>query len=106
MTDRADRADWADYDIEDLVLTGRKVRKLVAKTARERPYVLLGAAVGLGFILGGGLRSKTGRALLMASARYALPHLEQTALAMVRGMSATGDTNGVTGHAQPAMGED
>lgn len=104
MTERADRTDWADYDIEDLVLAGRKVRKVIAKTARERPYALLGAAVGLGFILGGGLKSKTGRALLMASARYALPQLEQAALAVVRSMSAPEDS--VTGHAQPVMGED
>lgn len=79
-----DRTDWADYDIEDLVLAGRKARKLIAKTAREHPYALLGGAVGVGFVLGGGLRSRMGRALLFASARVALPYIEQAAVALVQ----------------------
>ena len=96
-----DRADWTDYDIEDLVLAGRKVRKLIARTARERPYVLLGVAAGLGFIVGGGLRSRTGRALLATGVRFALPQLEQAAMAVVRSMASDG-TNGATHYAEPA----
>jgi len=43
--------------------------------ARERPYVLLGVAAGIGFILGGGLASRVGGALLGVGTRMATSRL-------------------------------
>lgn len=43
--------------------------------ARERPYVLLGAAAGIGFVLGGGLASRLGAALLGMGSRLAASKL-------------------------------
>jgi ElaB/YqjD/DUF883 family membrane-anchored ribosome-binding protein len=40
---------------------------------QERPYVALAAAAGLGFVLGGGLRSVTGRYLLRTTAQLVVP---------------------------------
>jgi ElaB/YqjD/DUF883 family membrane-anchored ribosome-binding protein len=43
------------------------------RTVQERPYVALAAAAGLGFVLGGGLRSVTGRYLLRTTAQLVVP---------------------------------
>ncbi|MBC7793753.1 MAG: hypothetical protein H7Z43_08595 [Clostridia bacterium] len=83
--------DWADYDIEDFVLAGRRARKFITRTARDYPYVLLGTAFGLGFVLGGGLRSRTGRALFFTGARLVLPQVEAIAIAAVRSMTLPED---------------
>jgi ElaB/YqjD/DUF883 family membrane-anchored ribosome-binding protein len=48
---------------------------------QERPYVALAAAAGLGFVLGGGLRSVTGRFLLKTTAQLVVPGV----LATLRG---------------------
>ena len=40
---------------------------------QERPYVALAAAAGLGFVLGGGLSSVTGRFLLKTTAQLVVP---------------------------------
>ena len=48
---------------------------------QERPYAAIAAAAGLGFILGGGLSSSTGRLLLRTAAQVAVP----VALAKLRG---------------------
>lgn len=40
---------------------------------KERPYVALAAAAGIGFVLGGGLRSVTGRFLLKTTAQMVVP---------------------------------
>jgi len=51
------------------------------ETVRERPYAALAAAAGVGFVLGGGLRSLTGRYLLRTTAQLVLPGV----LATLRG---------------------
>jgi ElaB/YqjD/DUF883 family membrane-anchored ribosome-binding protein len=48
---------------------------------RERPYAALAAAAGVGFVLGGGLRSITGRMLLRTTAQLVVPEI----LASLRG---------------------
>lgn len=50
-------------------------------TVRDRPYTALATAAGLGFVLGGGLRSVTGRFLLRSAAQLVIP----AALASLRG---------------------
>ena len=50
-------------------------------TVQERPYAALAAAAGIGFVLGGGLRSVTGRYLLRTTAQVVLPSV----LATLRG---------------------
>jgi ElaB/YqjD/DUF883 family membrane-anchored ribosome-binding protein len=51
------------------------------ETVQERPYVALAAAAGIGFVLGGGLRSVTGRYLLRTTAQFVVPGV----LATLRG---------------------
>jgi ElaB/YqjD/DUF883 family membrane-anchored ribosome-binding protein len=51
------------------------------ETVQERPYTALAAAAGIGFVLGGGLRSFTGRYLLRTTAELVLPGV----LATLRG---------------------
>jgi len=51
------------------------------QTVKERPYVALAAAAGVGFVLGGGLRSVTGRYLLRTTAQLVVPGV----LAALRG---------------------
>ena len=48
---------------------------------QERPYVALAAAAGIGFVLGGGLRSVTGRFLVRTTAQLVVPGV----LAALRG---------------------
>ena len=48
---------------------------------QERPYVALAAAAGIGFVLGGGLRSVTGRYLVRTTAQLVVPGV----LAALRG---------------------
>jgi ElaB/YqjD/DUF883 family membrane-anchored ribosome-binding protein len=43
------------------------------QTVQERPYVALGVAAGIGFVLGGGLRSVTGRYLIRTTAQLVVP---------------------------------
>jgi len=49
---------------------------------QERPYVALAAAAGIGFVLGGGLRSVTGRFLVRTTAQLVVPGV----LAALRGI--------------------
>ncbi|HKU40373.1 MAG TPA: hypothetical protein VJR89_19565 [Polyangiales bacterium] len=46
---------------------------IVQEQVRERPYAALAAAAGIGFVLGGGLRSVTGRYLLRTTAQLVVP---------------------------------
>jgi ElaB/YqjD/DUF883 family membrane-anchored ribosome-binding protein len=43
------------------------------QAVQERPYAALAAAAGIGFVLGGGLRSVTGRYLLRTTAQLVVP---------------------------------
>jgi len=53
----------------------------IQHTVQERPYVALGVAAGIGFVLGGGLRSVTGRYLIRTTAQLVVPGV----LAALRG---------------------
>jgi hypothetical protein len=46
----------------------------LGRHAEERPYLILGAAAGVGFILGGGLASRMAGALLNLADRMAVTH--------------------------------
>lgn len=50
-----------------------KASTKLQETVQERPYVALAAAAGLGFVLGGGLGSVTGRFLLRTTAQLVVP---------------------------------
>ncbi len=77
------REPFDDYDIEEMARAARTFTKQVVRATREHPYMALGAAAGLGFLLGGGLRSRTGKALLAVAARLALPHVETAVMSVV-----------------------
>ncbi|MEZ0310838.1 MAG: hypothetical protein ACAI38_03650 [Myxococcota bacterium] len=77
------REPFDDYDIEEMARAARSFTKQVVRATRQHPYVALGAAVGLGFLLGGGLRSRTGKALLAVAARFALPQIETAVMSVV-----------------------
>jgi hypothetical protein len=52
----------------------------VSKHVRENPYATLAAAAGVGFVLGGGMRSPIGQVLLRLSVRAFGPPLVSAAL--------------------------
>lgn len=52
------------------------------RQVQERPYVALATAAGIGFVLGGGLRSVTGRYLVRTTAQLVVPGV----LAALRGI--------------------
>jgi len=58
-----------------------KASTKLQETVQERPYVALAAAAGIGFVLGGGLGSVTGRFLLRTTAQLVVPGV----LATLRG---------------------
>ena len=79
------RESWNDFDIEDMAQGLRKATKSIARTTREHPYAAVAIAASLGFVIAGGLRSRTGRALLSMGTRAVLPQLQAAAMAVVRG---------------------
>lgn len=60
----------AAQDLSGAAKTFRDVATgYVKEQARERPYVLLGSAAAVGFVLGGGLASRITMSLLVVGAR-------------------------------------
>lgn len=60
----------AAKDLSGAAKNFRDVAKgYVSEQARERPYVLLGSAAAVGFVLGGGLASRITMSLLVVGAR-------------------------------------
>jgi ElaB/YqjD/DUF883 family membrane-anchored ribosome-binding protein len=55
---------------------------VLQEQVQQRPYAALAAAAGLGFVLGGGLGSSTGRLLLRTTAQLLIP----AALTTLRGL--------------------
>jgi ElaB/YqjD/DUF883 family membrane-anchored ribosome-binding protein len=53
----------------------RAADTFATEQARERPYVFLGVAAGVGFVLGGGLASRLGATLLGVGSRLAASRL-------------------------------
>lgn len=53
----------------------RATDAFATEQARERPYVFLGVAAGLGFIIGGGLASRLGVTILGIGSRLAASRL-------------------------------
>lgn len=72
-----------DFDIEEMARAARTLTTNVARATREHPYIALAAAAGLGFVLGGGLRSRMGKTMFALAARLALPQLETVAMSLV-----------------------
>jgi hypothetical protein len=56
-------------DLQVLVGAVRREREQIERRVQERPLVALGAAFGVGFILGGGLASRIGGWLLVSTVR-------------------------------------
>jgi len=56
-------------DLEELVGAVRRQREQIERRVQERPLVALGAAFGVGFVLGGGLASRIGGWLLVSTMR-------------------------------------
>jgi ElaB/YqjD/DUF883 family membrane-anchored ribosome-binding protein len=71
---------WTDASSAIETLYTQASREL-QHTVQERPYVALGVAAGIGFVLGGGLRSVTGRYLIRTTAQLVVPGV----LAALRG---------------------
>ena len=65
-TELRDAWDDVTTSVNDLY---RAADAFATEHARERPYVLLGVAAGVGFVLGGGLASRLGSALLGVGSR-------------------------------------
>lgn len=61
-----------------------QAQEVVTKTLDERPYVALGTAFGIGYLLGGGLRSKLTGLALTIGGRYLLNNMGSQLLGQVR----------------------
>lgn len=64
------------FDVSELLDTARSFLKEASakaiESAKERPAITLAAAVGVGFILGGGLSTRIGRMALLGAVELAL----------------------------------
>lgn len=63
---------WGEASSALETLYGEATQTL-QQVVQERPYAALAAAAGIGFVLGGGLRSVTGRYLLKTTAQLVVP---------------------------------
>lgn len=70
----------ADLAIQSVGTLYHAIDSAVSKQVRENPYTTLAAAAGVGFILGGGLRSPFGQLLVRAGVRAFGPPLVSAAL--------------------------
>jgi DUF883 C-terminal glycine zipper region len=70
----------ADLAIQSVGSLYHALDTAVSKQVRENPYATLAAAAGVGFILGGGLRSPFGQLLVRAGVRAFGPPLVSAAL--------------------------
>ncbi|MBC7793755.1 MAG: hypothetical protein H7Z43_08605 [Clostridia bacterium] len=61
-----------------------QAQETITKTLDERPYVALGTAFGIGYLLGGGLRSKLTGLALTVGGRYFLNTMGSQLLGQVR----------------------
>jgi cell wall-associated NlpC family hydrolase len=73
-------AESADHALQSVGSLYNAVDTVVSKQVRERPYVALAAAAGVGFILGGGMRSPFGQVLVRVGVRAFGPPLVSAAL--------------------------
>jgi len=68
-TELRDALDDVTSSLGDLY---RAADAFATEQARERPYVFLGVAAGIGFVLGGGLASRLGSTMLGVGSRLAV----------------------------------
>jgi len=73
-------AESADQALQSVGALYKAVDSIVSKQVRESPYVTLAAAAGVGFILGGGMRSPFGQVLMRVGVRAFGPPLVSAAL--------------------------
>ena len=73
-TELRDALDDVTSSIGDLY---RAADTFATEQARERPYLFLGVAAGIGFVLGGGLASRLGATLLGMGSRLAASRIMQ-----------------------------
>jgi ElaB/YqjD/DUF883 family membrane-anchored ribosome-binding protein len=67
---REARAEKARAEMARLRLAGRNLGAQVDEQVRKRPYVVIGAAAGLGFVVGSLFGSRLGQVLLAAGMGY------------------------------------
>lgn len=70
----------ADLAIQSVGTLYQALDSAVSKQVRENPYATLAAAAGVGFVLGGGLRSPFGQLLVRVGVRAFGPPLVSAAL--------------------------
>lgn len=73
-------AESADQALQSVGSLYNAIDAVVSKQVHERPYVALAAAAGVGFILGGGMRSPFGQVLVRVGVRAFGPPLVSAAL--------------------------
>lgn len=54
-----------------------QLRTRLEEEVRQRPLAVLGAAVAIGFVLGGGLRTRSGRKMLQRALAYGLDNIDK-----------------------------
>jgi hypothetical protein len=71
------RAAWVDA-VESIDILIRETRAFLTRQGVERPELLMLCSAGLGFVLGGGLASRTGALVARAGVRMALAQVMQS----------------------------
>jgi hypothetical protein len=56
----------------------KSIQSVIVRQVRQHPIIALGAAVGAGFALSGGLSTKAGRLALLALLEYAVMQTKNT----------------------------
>jgi len=69
-----DRAQRRKSEVDRLREVSRNLGSQIDEQVRKRPYVVLGAAVGVGFVAGSLFGSRLGQVLLAAGIGYAAKH--------------------------------
>ena len=63
---------WVERFLHDAPATLEEVRTRVEKEVRERPLMAVGIAAAVGFVVGGGFRSKSGRKMIKRAIQYGM----------------------------------
>jgi ElaB/YqjD/DUF883 family membrane-anchored ribosome-binding protein len=86
--DAAPLNETADQAVQSAAALYRQVQGTLQTQLESSPYLALGAAAGIGFIVGGGLASPLGQVLLRSSLRAFGPPLLR---AVLNGAAASGE---------------
>lgn len=69
--------DALQHVLQNAPVSLQQLRGRLEEEVRQRPLAVLGAALAIGFVLGGGLRTRSGRKMLQRALAYGLDNLDK-----------------------------